>query len=611
MDGTTVVIRWTGDNAQVISAADNVNSAIDSTINTAKNAGGSFDILGELATGALHRIGEAAINAVGSGLSMLGDFFTSSIDEAAGWQSVFAQTEAVVTSTGGAAGRSATELANLAGALSAANGQSIFSDDAILGAENVLATFTQIKGASFDDATQAILDISQAMGQDLQSSAVQVGKALNDPMAGVSALSRVGVTFSDDQKAVIESLQMTGDMAGAQAIIIAELNKEFGGSAAAAVDTYAGQMTVLSEQFNDVKQNVGEALLPILERLSSFAVEKLVPAVDTLASAFVAWVDSVDWVGLESLLGDVFTGISDAITSVDWDATFAMIGQGIEWVMLTAGDLKVTFDQVIGAIMTQVNGFWAVVGPIWAQFVEVLNQAWTELQPLGAVFAEAMGEISAQGEAMAPIGEYIGNIVKAMLNVVGNLITVLVPVIKFVFPLIVAYVQDVITGFMNLYNAINYVFSGQLQKDIGKWWDDTITKITGSITTVIDKAKQMGKDIMRGVIDGVESMADKLRNAFSAIVNGAVDWLKKLLGIASPSKVLAEAVDVPMMQGIITGVQSGVPAMQRALTDVSGVAIATTTSSTQNYYLTANYAQMQTESNVATTLRIMQLQAGG
>ena len=73
---------------------------------------------------------------------------------------------------------------------------------------------------------------------------------------------------------------------------------------------------------------------------------------------------------------------------------------------------------------------------------------------------------------------------------------------------------------------------------------------------------------------------------------------------------MAEVIGQPMAEGIAAGVQSGVPTMQRALTDMTGVAIATTTATTQNYYLTANYAQMQTESSVGTTLRMMQLQAG-
>lgn len=592
-------------------ASDQAQGAVDGLEKSAKQAGGGFDALGEIASGAMRRIGEAAINAVGSGLSMIGDFFTDSIKEATDFQNVFAQTQAVIESTGAAAGLTADDMANLASDLSAANGMSLFSDDAILSAQNVLATFKEIKGTTFEGATASIIDMSQAMGMDLQSATIQVGKALNDPIGGISALSRVGVQFTDEQKGVIESLVKTGDVAGAQAIILDELNSQFGGSAAAAVDTYAGQMTVLNEQFNDVKQGVGEALLPILTELGNAAVTHLVPAVQTMADSFKNWVDSVDWVGVQSLIGDVFTQISDAVSSVDWDALFADIGNAITWVMDTANNLKTTFDTALSAIMAQVDIFWGIVGPVWNQLVDVFKKAWEQLAPLGDTFKSAFGDISKQSDSMAPIGEFLGNIVKAILNVVGVLVQVLVPIIKWVFPLIVDAVKGVINTFMSLYNTINYIFSGQLQADLTNWWTNTINAITNKINGFIDSAKGLGKDIINGIIDGVNSMAQKLKDAFGAIVNGAVTWLKDLLGISSPSKMFADIIGKPIGQGIAAGITSTVGDISGAMAGSVGASAAATTATIQNFYLTAQYQTAQSQSDIMTDLRAVQLLAGG
>lgn len=607
----TVIIRFLGDASSVEAAASDASKAVLGMEKTAGSAGKGFDVLGEIATGALRRVGEAAINAVGSGLSMLSGFVTDSIAEAQEFQNVFAQTEAVIKSTGQAAGLTAQDMANLASDLSAASGMSLFSDDQILSAQNVLATFKEIKGVQFEDATSAILDMSQAMGMDLQSASVQVGKALNDPIAGLGALSRVGVQFTAEQKAMIEEMVNLGDVAGAQEMILGELNSQFGGSAAAAVNTYAGQMKVLEEQFNDVKQGVGEALLPILQELGRFAVAYVVPAVQQMADAFTTWIDSVDWNGLMSLFDSVFSGISDAITSVDWDGIFASIDSAVNTTMTTFYSLRDTFYSVLDVIMTQVDIFWGIVGPIWDQFVVVLNDAYTQLEPLGAIASEAFGNIATEGEKMAPIGEFLGNIVKAVLNVAGILVQVLVPIIKFVFPLIVDYVTDVINNFMSLYNTIQYVFSGKLQSDIETWWTDTITSITESITSVIDKAKQMGKDIMRGVIDGVESMSQKLRDSFAAIVNGAVTWLKNLLGIASPSKMFADVIGKPIGQGIAAGIMASTGDISGAMNSSIGSAVGSTQQTVQNFYLTANYATAQSQSDLMTDVRAMQLLAGG
>ena len=165
--------------------------------------------------------------------------------------------------------------------------------------------------------------------------------------------------------------------------------------------------------------------------------------------------------------------------------------------------------------------------------------------------------------------------------------------------------------FMSLYNTINYVFSGKLQSDIENWWTDTITSITESITSVIDKAKQMGKDIMKGVIDGVESMAQKLKDTFGAIVNGAVQWLKDLLGIASPSRLMAETIGRPMGQGIAAGIAQSVGDVTAALGGTVGASAAATQQTIQNFYLTANYATAQSQSDIMTDLRAAQILAGG
>lgn len=607
----TVIIRFTGDASSVEAAADQASKAVGGLEKTAKSAGSGFDVLGEIATGALRRIGEAAINAVGSGLSMIGNVIGDSIKEATEFQNVFAQTQAVVESTGMAAGFTAEEMAGLASDLSAASGMSLFSDDAILGATNVLATFKEIKGVQFEDATSAILDMSQAMGMDLQSATVQVGKALNDPIGGISALSRVGVQFTEDQKAMIEEMVAMGDVAGAQELILGELNSQFGGSAAAAVNTYAGQMKVLEEQFNDVKQGIGEALLPILQELGRFAVAYVVPAVQQMADAFTTWIASVDWVGLVSLFESVFGGIRDSVTSVDWGGIFTRITGAIDYVVLTANHLRSAFDAMVSAIMAQVTIFWGIVGPVWAQFVGVLQQAYTQLAPLGAVFTQAFGDIATQGQSLAPIGEFLGNIAKAVLNVAGLFVQVLVPVIQFVFPLFVTYIKQLIDGWMNLYTTINYVFSGQLQKDVVGWWTSTVAQITAAINDLISKARQLGVDIVNGIANGIRAAGNAIKDAFALTIGDAIAFAKRILGIASPSKLFADAIGVPIGQGIAAGIGASAPTIAGALGGTIGAATAATRQTVQNFYLTANYATAQSQSDIMTDVRTMQLLAGG
>ena len=167
-------------------------------------------------------------------------------------------------STGNAARLSSRELQGLASRLQKLTG---IGDETILSMQGILLTFTQIKGDIFKDATKAVLDVSVAMGQDLKQSAIQVGKALNDPRIGVSALSRVGIQFSDVQKKMIKNFADTNQIAKAQRIILSELEMQFGVTADN-LDTTSAAFNRLSAAWGDFLESGGGKLAPFLVDLA-------------------------------------------------------------------------------------------------------------------------------------------------------------------------------------------------------------------------------------------------------------------------------------------------------------------------------------------------------
>jgi hypothetical protein len=175
-----------------------------------------------------------------------------------------AQTEAAIKSTGNAAGRSIEQINKMNASLEKLTG---IEAEVIQEGQNMLLTFTQIKGDQFDEATEAALNLSVALGKDMQSSAMLVGKALNDPIAGLSALSRAGIQFTDEQKDTIKTLVELGDVAGAQTIILAELEKQFGGSAEAFGETTAGQIEKVKNSFGTLGESVALSLMPLLNEI--------------------------------------------------------------------------------------------------------------------------------------------------------------------------------------------------------------------------------------------------------------------------------------------------------------------------------------------------------
>lgn len=180
-----------------------------------------------------------------------------------------AQVDAAIKSTGGAAGKTSQQLQEMASALQE---NSLFGDEEILdGVTAQLLTFTNIAGEQFDRTQQAALDLATRLGGDLKGASIQLGKALNDPVANLSALSRSGIQFSEDQKQMIKALVKTNRLADAQTLILNELENQYGGSAKAAAAAGLGPMKQLSNSIGDLTEDFGkiisEALIPVVERV--------------------------------------------------------------------------------------------------------------------------------------------------------------------------------------------------------------------------------------------------------------------------------------------------------------------------------------------------------
>lgn len=287
-----------------------------------KSDRGAGDIVSSLSSiGGKVVLGGLAL--AGAGVLAVGGALASCVKEAIEFEKITAQTEAVVKSTGGAAGYTADEIIAMADAYEEMTG---IGDDAILQGQNMLLTFTNIGKDVFPAATEALLDMSVAMGTDVASQAIQLGKALNDPIGGISALSRVGVEFTEEQKELIKTLVETGEVAGAQAVILQELQREYGGSAEAAGNTYDGQLKKLMNTFGDIKKEIGNKFLPILNTVATALKDALAkPEVQAAITGIVTAIGNFA-IKLGEVVGYLLQGdVSGALTAMFGGDTAAKI----------------------------------------------------------------------------------------------------------------------------------------------------------------------------------------------------------------------------------------------------------------------------------------------
>ena len=177
-------------------------------------------------------------------------------------QKAIAQVEAGLKSTGETVGFTSKQLQQMAADLQK---RTLFGDEEILKDSTAqLLTFTNIAGEQFERTQVAALNLATRLDGDLKSASIQLGKALNDPIANLSALSRSGIQFSEEQKKIIKELAETNRLAEAQTIILDELEKQYGGSAEAAAKAGAGGLKQLQNQFGDLMEEIGGMLLPIV-----------------------------------------------------------------------------------------------------------------------------------------------------------------------------------------------------------------------------------------------------------------------------------------------------------------------------------------------------------
>ena len=135
-----------------------------------------------------------------------------------------------------------------------------------------LAQTADVVGGAMDRATMAALDLAATGFGSAESNAVQLGKALQDPIKGITALARAGVTFTEVEKDKIRALVESGNILEAQNLILSAIEQQVGGTAQATASAF----TKIQLATNQVKDAIGEALLPVFEDFAE-EVTKITP----------------------------------------------------------------------------------------------------------------------------------------------------------------------------------------------------------------------------------------------------------------------------------------------------------------------------------------------
>lgn len=353
-------------------------------------------------------------------------------------ENVMQQTDAVIKSTGSSANVTAKQVSALADSLSRKAG---VDDEVIQAGQNMLLTFKNISNEAgrnndiFNQASVAAVDMAAgfaaASGSEinLKAATIQLGKALNDPIAGMSALTRVGVQFSEQQQNVITKLVESGNLMQAQKIILAEVTSQFQGSAEANA-TASGKMQVA---FENLVETIGGALAPVMTTIinaliqfASFLQENVGPALKATWEAIQPVAEVVGAV-LAPAFEVAWHAVRDKLLPAleDLMPIFKVIGLAVVafvTVMAVQFAIAITvISTVIDIIGEIVKAFMKVVDWVRENLAEPIVGALEKvLDFIGKVAGEIKeGFLAAWNAVKGPVLAVIGSFIAAIQTLIG------------------------------------------------------------------------------------------------------------------------------------------------------------------------------------------------
>lgn len=413
-------------------------------------------------------------------------------------RSAMAQVEASLNSMGAASGKTKEELAGLAEGIMS---RSLFDDDEILKSVTAnLLTFGRVSGEVFDRAQQVIADYSAKTGRDLLGSTMLIGKALQDPVKGMTQLGRAGVILTEEQKALIKSLTEVGNIAGAQAIILAELETQYKGSAQAARD--ADPMAALMLQIGEAMETVGAVINRVLPPVVAF-VGKLLAAFQGLSPQMQTVIVVV--AAVAAAIGPLLIVFGALVASVG--AIMSAFAAG--GLLAVLAPLLPVIAGVTAAVAALVVGFLVfkdkimpVLNALWATAQETLGPP---LQELFAAVAEFAGALAAAFKQFleSDIGKTLIAVSATMNRILGG---VVIEILKTLMRVAGEVVGLIATGFRALSALLRGDFSGAwniLKEGAGK--------------------------ALSGIVDAFGDLATKAVDFMGKLVNGVAVWMGRKL----------------------------------------------------------------------------------
>lgn len=397
--------------------------------------------------------------------------------------------------------------------------------EVIKGVQGQLLSFKALAGSAgeaggaFDRATEAAFNMAAAGFGSAESNAVALGKALENPIQGLTALRRSGTTFTEQQQEQIRVMQESGDLLGAQNLILAELESQYGGVAEATAN--ASDRMALA--MDNIKESVGAALLPVFNEL----VEAMLPIIDELGPQ----------------LATIFEAVAPLIKQ--------LIPPFVQFIQAILGPM-------IPIIARIVEAFGPLIERIFPLFMKVVEAL---LPPLLAILEAALipliDIVVMLFDAFAPLIEAVLPIFQQLMEAIAPIITALVEAFM---PLIQAALEPVTKIMEALTPVIVKVIDAFLpfiEKLLPPLIDLFADIIESALLPLLNTILPPLIPVIESLGEMFEWLADNVLDPLLTVVLGIVQGFKDLLSFNGKSVTVTSNVVSGNRFGNIPGRAAG------------------------------------------------------
>lgn len=251
---------------RVASKARDVGKAANDTQSSTKALGQSLRT--ELSQGAEQAAG--GLGTLGASVARMGGVWLGAaaavgalalavrkgIQEWTAYEQVVLRANAVLEANQEAVGLSIEQLQDMAAEI---EDTTLQTEEAVIQAGAVLASFGSVTAGNFQRVLGAAADLATVMGGDLSSAAAQLGKALEDPEQGLTALRRAGILFTDAEREMIAQMRAAGDEAGVLDLVLGKVEGRMGSAAEGEASGVAGAAHRAGDAIADFFRNTAQA----------------------------------------------------------------------------------------------------------------------------------------------------------------------------------------------------------------------------------------------------------------------------------------------------------------------------------------------------------------